>query len=408
MSTSEAAHYRSMLEGALRSPAPFPDGRFAGRGIVICGCGDVYFPCAWVCIGVLRRLGCTLPIELWYRGRREMTEEMIALVEPLGVTCVDAYGVVRRHPFRRLDSWELKPFAITWSRFSEVLYLDADNVPLRDPAFLFDLPEYRAAGALFWPDRYAGPGTAIEWLEREAWEACGVPYRLEPEIEAGQLLIDKRRSWRALQLTLHLNEHSDYYYAFFLGDKDTFHLAWRRTGTEYALVPRPPRTLGKWEVILQHDFAGAPLFQHRNGSKWSLTRANPAIPGFRDERACLELLCALGARWAPPVRAFPAEFTKSERRQYDALCATRLFDYAFEGLGTRRIELCPDFRIGEGAAKMEVGWMIEDDADGAPLLSIRNANAPTCFLRPEAGGAWGGRWLVYHRGRVTLRPAEGA
>jgi glycosyltransferase involved in cell wall biosynthesis len=402
----QAARHRALLEASLRSPAPFPEDRFAGRGIVLCGGGDVYFPCAWVCIGMLRRLGCTLPIELWYRGRREMTEEMIALVEPLGVACVDAYQVARAHPCRRLDSWELKPFAVAWSRFAEVLYLDADNVPLRDPAFLFDRPEYQAAGALFWPDRYAGPGTGIQWLKREAWDACGVPYRAEAEIEAGQLLIDKRRSWRALQMTLHLNGHSDYYYAFFLGDKDTFHLAWRRTGTEYALVPWPPRTLGQSEVIVQHDPDGAPLFQHRNGSKWSLTRANRPIPGFREEDACLRILAELSGRWAPPVRAFPADFTESERRHYDALCAARYFEYAVEGGGTRRIELRPDFRVGEGAGQMEAGWMIEDDAGGGPLLSLRNVNAPTCFLRPEGGGAWGGRWLVYHRGRVTLRPVE--
>ena len=401
----EADRYRAMLDAALESPPPFPEGRFSGRGVVLCAGGDVYFPCAWVCIGMLRRLGCTLPIELWYRGRREMTEEMIALLEPLGVECVDAYEMVRRHRSRRLDSWELKPFAIAWSRFAEVLYLDADNVALRDPAFLFDRDEYSRAGALFWPDRYGGPGTGIEWLKREAWEVCGVPYRAEAEIEAGQLLIDKRRSWRALSLTLHLNEHSDYYYAFFLGDKDTFHLAWRRTGTEYALVPWRPLTLGRSEVIVQHGPGGSPLFQHRNGSKWSLAGPNPAIAGFRDEDACLEILGELRGRWAPPVRTFPADFTPSELRQYRALCHARHFVYAVEGAPARRIELCPDFRIGAGAGQMEVGWMIEDDAEGEPLLSIRNANAPTCFLRPRGGSQWEGRWLIYHRNRVTLRPA---
>ena len=34
----------------------------------------------------------------------------------------------------------------------EVLLLDADNFALRDPAALFESPEYAAAGALLWPD----------------------------------------------------------------------------------------------------------------------------------------------------------------------------------------------------------------------------------------------------------------
>jgi hypothetical protein len=33
-----------------------------------------------------------------------------------------------------------------------VIYLDADNIPLRDPAFLFESSEYNATGALLWQD----------------------------------------------------------------------------------------------------------------------------------------------------------------------------------------------------------------------------------------------------------------
>ena len=42
----------------------------AGRGIVICGGGERYFCCAWVCVNILRRHGCVRPIELWHLGRR--------------------------------------------------------------------------------------------------------------------------------------------------------------------------------------------------------------------------------------------------------------------------------------------------------------------------------------------------
>lgn len=403
---SERERHRAMLEAALEDTPAFPAERFDGRGIVLCAGGDVYFPCAWVCIRMLRRAGCTLPVELWYRGRREMTPRMIALLEPYGVTCIDAYEVARRQPYRRLDGWEMKPFAIAWSRFAEVLYLDADNVPLRNPEFLFETDAYRGAGAVFWPDRYSGPGTGFEWLRREAWELCGVPYRLEPEIEAGQLVIDKRRCWPALTMTLHLNAHSDFYYAYFYGDKDTFHLAWRRIGTPYALVPFPPRTLGASAAIVQHDFEGRPLFQHRNGQKWSLAQPARPVPGFEHEAECFAFIEELQALWQPPARVLPGEFSGSEMQVYRELCATRVFAYAHEWHPARRIELRPDFSVGDGRARMEVAWMVEDDQDGEPLLSIRNANAPTCFLRREDGGTWRGRWLVYDRGRVTLRGAS--
>ena len=57
---------RALLEECVRTlPDAPPPGRFAGRGVVLCAGGDIYFPCAYVCIALLRRAGCTLPVELW-------------------------------------------------------------------------------------------------------------------------------------------------------------------------------------------------------------------------------------------------------------------------------------------------------------------------------------------------------
>lgn len=48
--------------------------------------------------------------------------------------------------------FQIKAAAIINSRFQEVLYLDSDNSPTINPAFLFDTKGYRETGALFWPD----------------------------------------------------------------------------------------------------------------------------------------------------------------------------------------------------------------------------------------------------------------
>jgi hypothetical protein len=105
------------------------------------------------------------------------------------------------------------------------------------------------------------------------------------------------------------------------------------------------------------------------------------------------------------VRRLPSELTAVERAAYEEICAARLFSYQLEGHGARPLELRPDFSIGRGAALMEVAWMVEEDKDGAPVLSVRNANAATCFLRRSEAGIWAGRWRVYDRMRVRLRPA---
>jgi len=50
-------------------------------------------------------------------------------------------------------NFHLKAAALIASSFAEVLYLDSDNVPLRDPEYLFDSPAYQENGrAVFWPD----------------------------------------------------------------------------------------------------------------------------------------------------------------------------------------------------------------------------------------------------------------
>ena len=170
-------------------------------------------------------------------------------------------------------------------------------------------------------------------------------------------------------------------------------------------MPHPVGNLGSSDVIVQHDFEGRVLFQHRNGDKWSVTREPRRVPGFLGEDSCRALLSELKARWRPPVRRLPSEFTEAERAAYEEVCATRSFEYQLEGIGARLLELRPDFNVGHGGALMEVAWMVEEDKDGEAVLSIHNAHAPTCFLRRAPSGAWEGRWRVYDRMRVRLAPA---
>jgi len=50
---------------------------------------------------------------------------------------------------------KIKAESIVASSFNEVLYLDSDNVPLADPAHLFDSELYAGKnqpGVVFWPD----------------------------------------------------------------------------------------------------------------------------------------------------------------------------------------------------------------------------------------------------------------
>jgi hypothetical protein len=267
---------------------PFPN-TFSGRGIVTCGGGVGYFTTAWVCIHQLRRIGCTLPIQLWYLGPREVNEHMRALLAPLGVECIDAHEVRKKHPAKILNGWELKPYAMLHCPFREVLLLDSDNVAIVNPEFLFATPQFHENGAVFWPDHnHMEPG-------RSAWQVFRVPFRDEPEFESGQILVDKEKCWPALQLAMWFNENSDCFYHHVYGDKDTFRFAWHRIGQKFSMPPYPLRDLE--DAMCQHDFQGRVIFQHRNMDKWNFFRENKHVAGFLFEDECRADVARLRSLW---------------------------------------------------------------------------------------------------------------
>ena len=391
MNIAEASRYRDRLERCLRFLRPFPENRFQGRGIVICGGGNYYFPCVWVCIRMLRRVGCRLPIELWYRGPHEMTDEMRALVEPYGVVCQDAFAVSQQFPVHRLDGFEMKPYAIMHNRFAEVLYIDADNVVVRDPEYLFDSALYLQTGSLFWPD--VPTHTSLPWyLSEDAWEVMGLSFRHEPQFESGQVVIDKRRCWRPMQLTMHLNEHSDYYYGLFYGDKDTFHVSWRRVGQEYSMIPLPPRVLADHRVLIQFDSAQRALFQHRCNVKWTLARRNSRIAGFLMEEECFALLEELRAKWSGRTRSLPQEYSAAERAVYDEFACSGIVRCSVTGRSACELLFRPDLTLGMSDGLPWNGWRVETDKDSATILVLTDGDRPISFLRRKVEHIWQGYW----------------
>lgn len=274
----------------IRSIPPYP-ANSSGRGIVICAGGIRYFTNAWVCIKMLRRHGCRLPIEVWYLGRKELDARMEALVAPLGVTCIDALRVRKKFPARILHGWELKPYAILHCSFREVLLLDADNVPVVDPEFLFATRQFQKQGATFWPDFVRGKNLKAQSI----WKSCGLRQPGEPEFETGQILVDKPRCWGALCLAMWFNENSDFYYQHIHGDKETFHLAFCKMNQPYTLIPKRIHALRG--TMCQHDLRGRRIFQHRNTAKWDLFTLNKPVKGFWFENECRQALSELRRAW---------------------------------------------------------------------------------------------------------------
>ncbi|HXH19076.1 MAG TPA: FkbM family methyltransferase [Chitinophagales bacterium] len=382
-------------EHFIQSIPKYP-GKYKGKGIVICAGGVRLFTSAWVCINMLRKLDCQLPIQLWYLGEREMDGQMKALVKPLGVQCVDALEMSKKVPSRILNGWELKAYALLHNPFEEVLLLDADNVPVVNPEFLFETRQYKETGAIFWPD--------LGRLQRERmiWKLCGVAYRDEPEFESGQILVNKEKCWKPLKLAMWYNEHSDFYFQHIHGDKETFHLAFRKLGKDYAMPPH--RVILNSGVMYQHCFDGKVIFQHRNGPKWSYHNDNPKLPGFRFEDECFEFVRQLKEKWDG---AIGIDFSgKSEKlKSVIQRLTSQIYEYRRVGYGQRPISFLNNGKIGVGQAGCEQLWDAHEDGENV-WLEISSEQAKTCRLKLDGDGIWRGQWLVHEKMKVELFPAH--
>lgn len=386
--------YHRLQDEVIADPAPYPSERFSGRGIVICAGGARLFACAWVAIHMLRRVvGCRLPIQVWHIGPGEMGLPMRALLEERGIEVVDAEAVAARHPVRALGGWELKCYAILQSRFEEVVLLDADNVPVVDPAAFFETAAYRETGALFWPDvvRLAA--------DNPIWEICRLPFVDAPAFESGQIVVDKRRCWRPLRLAMHFNEHSDFYYRHIYGDKDTFHMAWRMLGRPFGMTPHPVKRL--FGTLCQHDFEGGLAFQHRNRVKWILRGRNPRIEGFRHEEACHGFLAELRTLW--DGRVFHPPPRSAAACALEASLAGRRYRYAILSAAERELDLLPGHRVGGSGDPDEQVWFI-DEREGRPELVIGGDGRVSARLGHGADGLWRGRREILERAPVELAP----
>ena len=258
--------YATAADEFLRNLPPYPEGRFAGRGIVIVG-GGRYFPSVYVTVRAIRHVGCQLPVRVYSFGSEEMPPGWQELLTPFGVACVDLddpgtgfafpAGFGGEDPTER--GWAAKVRAILECPFEEVLFLDADSYPCRDPGFLFDLPAYRETGAVFWHDDPVDP--------RLRWSAFRVEPSAGSSIEAGQLLVNKRLCWEPLQLGWWYAARAAATFRWGYGDKHAcFQVPWAKLGRKYASFA----DRGEWSVQAFRHVGpdGAPLFVHRCRDKF--------------------------------------------------------------------------------------------------------------------------------------------
>lgn len=375
-----------------------PSGKYfpQDRGIVMCGGGLKYLPSVWVHLNLLRRMGCTLPVQLWHLGPEEIDPYFTRLLKRLDVECVDALALPEAKEARILCGWELKLFATWFSPYRNVLFLDADSCPVVNPEYLFKSRPFLESGAIFWPDYDMWTLKADVWgIFGIDWMASPEAANREPALESGQFMVDKTRCEREFSLARWYADHSDFTFTHVYGDKETFHLAWRKLRSEYATCRRPPgwneHTIVQWDVEQQ----GKVLFQHRVQDKWRLSGTNRFIESLANESESFQLVRELQTLWSGVSWENPAP-SPTELAMVAALVGTRWW-YERVGFDRRILRFGTSSRISEGSAECEERWWINEvpkDGGGTEMiLTISRIDRPTCHLRADGSGGWIGRWI---------------
>lgn len=249
-----------------------------GDGIVYLG-GEKYDQLAFLSIKVLRDNGSRLPVEVIIPHAEDYDVQFCDRVLPsLNAKCKLMTDYLPKSYIDQIKGFQLKNIAILISSFERILYLDADNIPIKNPDPFFTNKPFTDKHLVVWPDlwrRSTSPdfykiadidvddtfkvrNSYINGDERgkntdsmfNSFHDCkgAIP---EASSETGQMLINKRIHFKTLVLSMYYNFYGpDYFYALLTqgaageGDKETFITAAHKLNLPYYQVNEFPREFG--------------------------------------------------------------------------------------------------------------------------------------------------------------------
>lgn len=241
---------------------------YNGAGIVTVGGGE-YFGPAIISLHMLRKTGCTLPVEIFVADTSEYEPSLCEDYLPkYGATCLILSDFLKdgngAHRFE-VTHYQLKSLAMLFSSFAEILYLDSDSIPLVDPSTeLFSTEPYASNGLVIWPDF---------WIATESplfYSIAGLPSfpsnLPKSSSEAGQVLLNKNTHIKTLLLAVYYNIFGPEYYFPLLsqgvlgqGDKETFMAAAVVLEASYYRVKTGVTSIGRNNG---HEFKGSAMIQY--------------------------------------------------------------------------------------------------------------------------------------------------
>ncbi|KAJ3151400.1 hypothetical protein HDU86_006100 [Geranomyces michiganensis] len=239
---------------------------YAGSGIVMTT-GNFHADHAILAIRNIRRLGCSLPIQLFYLDDDDLApahRDRLALLPNVRTISIkrifDVYASQQQQQKNERPrlGWEMKPFAILASTFRHTIFIDADVVFLQSPERMLTYPLYTQQGTLLFRDRTLYPGgkpteefflEVMDGLEPSAryWDGRVGRKLSVHEGESGVVVVDKVRNFHAVLMTTLMNAPGPFkedMYRVIHGDKESYWIAHEMLALPYAWSPGGGGTIG--------------------------------------------------------------------------------------------------------------------------------------------------------------------
>lgn len=278
-----------------------PRNVYKGKGIVTVG-GGKFSLLALLVIRSMRELGTTLPVEVFIppndEGENQLCDEILPLYN---AKCIYLSNVLPPNVISNSEftGYQFKSLSLIASSFEDVLFLDADNFPVKPLDDIFDLEPYKSKKFVLWPDFWRRTTQPIYYdiagisvNSRKRVRNCfdnltppevytkntklmdDIPFHdfegTIPDVstESGQLMISKSTHLKTILLALYYNVNGpSWYYPMFSqraageGDKETFLAAANFYGLPYYQVKTATGVEG-YHRVTGEGFRGVAMLQH--------------------------------------------------------------------------------------------------------------------------------------------------
>lgn len=340
------------------------------RGIVTIG-GDTFTSQVLVQLRMLRRQNTALPVEVFFPESNvaELDSHICQKLFPaLNAHCI----ALPRIPGHELSRFSYKAFALLYSKFEDILFLDADNFPIVDPSTFFDEEPYTSTGLVTWPDFWES------MVSPEYYAIIGKPVdplTLHAGSESGQILISKKKHAQTLLLALYYCVFGDkQYFTLFNqgghgeGDKDTWIHAAKALNLPYYQVREAVGELGG--EVMEWYYVG--ILQSHPGQDWKRQQKDMGAT-FRQDTPHAEtvLVHHSWTKLSPAFMVLQRYERKWERMWGTQAATTRKYGYDLEQelwyeilyVGCAAAKYLPSADDREQCAKLQEIWtaIMRDD-----------------------------------------------